>query len=90
MATTNKQLREWLTRFPDDTPIIILTSEESRGGYYTDVSVAHESPELPDVTMSTLKSWSEFKHVCVDVEYDYNAGIATGVKQITLGKAHDD
>ena len=88
--TTNKQLREWLSRFPDDTPITVLTSEESRGGYYTDISVYHESPELPDVTMDTLKSWSEFKNVCIDVVYDYDKEVATGVRSITLGKAHDD
>lgn len=90
MATTNKQLREWLSRFPDDTNIEVITTSECAGHWDSYVSVHHEDLILPNVTMSTLKGWESFDNVCFDVEYDYNEGVATGVKQITLGKAHND
>ena len=88
--TTNKQLQEWLKRFPDDTIIEVLTSDESRGSYYDYVSVSHETPTLPDVTMESLKSWEDFTHVVFDVVYNYADEVATGVRSITLGKAHND
>lgn len=88
--TTNLQLREWLSRFPDDTEITVLTSEERAGYWDSYISVHHEDLTLPDITMDTLKGYEDFEHVCFDVVYDYDKEVATGVRQITLGKAHDD
>jgi hypothetical protein len=88
--TTNKQLREWLARFPDDTLIEVITTDESPGyrGYY--LSDTHEQLILPDVDMSTLTSWDDFANVVFDIKYDYDSGCVTDVHAITLGKAHND
>lgn len=90
MTTTNKQLQDWLKRFPDDALIEVITSEEYSSGWSEYISVYHEDLELPDVTMSDLTSWGDFGHVSFDVKYDYDKGGCTDVKSITLGKAHND
>lgn len=87
---TNKQLQQWLSRFPDDTEINVVTTKEWKGGYYSSIDAYTDSVELPDVDMSTLKGWYDFPNVVFDVNYDYDKECCTGVKSITLGKAHND
>lgn len=88
--TTNKELREWLSRFPDDTLIEVITTAECAGHWDSYISDHHEDLILPDVTMATLKGWESFDNVCFDVKYDYDKEVTTDVKQITFGKAHND
>lgn len=90
MTTTNIQLRNWLARLPDDTPISVITTRECAGHWNSYIDDSHEELDLPDVTMQTLKGWEDFPNVCIDVEYDYDKELAVGIRSITLGKAHND
>lgn len=88
--TTNKQLQEWLSRFPDAAEIIVLTSEECKGHWDSYIDVCKDDLKLPDVTMGTLKGYDDFENVVFDVKYDYDKEIVTEVRSIQLGKAHND
>ena len=88
--TTNKQLQEWLKRFPDDAEIKVLTSEDNSRHYSYIIDVYVGDIELPDVQMKELKWSTEFKNVVFDIEYDTDKQEASNVKSITLGKHHND
>lgn len=87
---TNKQLQEWLKRFPDDATINVLTSEDNSRNYSYIIDVTVEDIELPDVQMNELKWSTEFKNVVFDIVYDSDKEETTNVKSITLGKHHND
>lgn len=88
--TTNKQLREWLSRFPDDALINVITSEESYFCYQTNVAASVQPMQLPDVQIEQLTWQDEFSTVQFDVTYDYDKECNDGVKSITLGRHHND
>lgn len=88
--TTNKQLREWLTRFDDDALISVITTRECKGHWDSYIEDSHEELILPDVQIADLNWSSEFDNVVFDIQYDYEQPCCTIVNRITLGKAHND
>lgn len=84
--TTNKQLREWLSRFDDDAEISVVVG--SRGYGYSGDTYYTTSLELPDVLPENI-SWSNSDFDTVeftDIQYDYDQPCCTIVKEILLGK----
>jgi hypothetical protein len=90
LMTTNKQLQEWLKRFPDDALIEVVTSEESKGHWESYIEASHEDLILPDIQVENLTWSQDFDNVVFDFNYDHEQPGKTIVKTITLGKAHYD
>lgn len=89
-VTTNKQLQNWLARFPDDVPISVVTSKECAGHWHSYIEAYHEELVLPDVQIADLNWSSDYQNVVFDIDFDYEQPCCTTVKSITLGKAHND
>ena len=88
--TTNKQLQEWLVRFPDDALIEVIKTYEYTGSWDSNVTAHHEDLELPDVQTEQLYWTDNFANVSFEISYNYDAAKTEGVNIITLGKAHND
>jgi hypothetical protein len=89
MPTTNKQLQEWLKRFPDDCTIDVVLAKERHHGYYQGHDIYETELVLPDTKQEDLK-WSNSTFDTLefaDLHYEYDNPSATRVKRIILGRS---
>ncbi len=84
--TTIAQLKAFLSQFPDDLEVRVVTTEENYGSYYSDTSKYREVFIPEEVTGNDL-SYKEYQTFELDTTFKYlNGEWSSKINCLLLGK----